>query len=328
MKEYIISEKEQDIRFDKFLDKIMPLAGKSFLYKMLRKKNITLNKKKAEGKEHLKSGDLVQIFFSDETFDKFCAKEKEPQQISHKREADWKGVSVIYEDEDIVIVNKPAGLLTQKAEAKDISLNDWLISYTQKYKDNKSNQAMPFTPSVCNRLDRNTSGMVLCAKSYLGARMLSDSLKKRNLAKYYLAIVKGEIKEKQKLSGLLEKDYKSNLVTVREAGQKANIETEFEPVYYDANKNCTLIKVHLITGKTHQIRAHLASIGHPLAGDPKYGDMVFNKQLCEEYGIKRQMLHAYQVCLLDGRNFFCAPPQDFEHLMGGRMKWQHGLLEV
>ena len=184
-------------RLDKFLHKYLPHAGTGFLFKMLRKKNITLNGRKAEGQELLSVGDEVRFFFSDETFEKFSgmtvsgmtktAKTDETEEYLRAYKV-LQGVQVLYEDDNIVLLNKPAGILTQKAAPKDISLNEWLTGYLLETNAITAEEFHSFRPSVCNRLDRNTSGIVLCGKSLAGSQALSRIIRERTLKKYYHTI--------------------------------------------------------------------------------------------------------------------------------------------
>lgn len=300
MQSYQIGPNEAGQRFDKFLHKYMPEAGTSFFYKMLRKKNITLNGKKAEGKEILSPGDTVSFFFSEETFEKFrgVSGEKEKNRINtgeyKKAYETLKGIQVLYEDENVLIVNKPAGILSQKAENQDLSLNEWLIGYLLKEEKITDKVLETFKPSICNRLDRNTSGIVLCGKSLAGSQELSKLIKERSVGKFYRTFVKGQMKEGTRISGRLVKDEKTNKVSIHKAGETGQeIETAYEPVLN--MKDMTYVEVELITGKTHQIRAHLASVGHPIAGDGKYGNGSFNEKIRGEFGVKWQLLHAYRI---------------------------------
>ena len=306
MQEIIIGPNQAGQRLDKFLHKYLPNAGSSFLYKMLRKKNITLNGKKAEGKEILEPDDSVQTFFSDETFAKFAGKvstdaasgkkyAKENPTDEYRKafhHPDMKSVTVLYEDKYVLILNKPVGVLTQKAKDNDISLNEWMIGYLLDKGTITYKELDLFKPSVVNRLDRNTSGIVLCGISLKGSQLLSRMIKERTIGKFYRTICLGMIKEAQILKGSLSKNKLTNKVNVDLNGE--GIETAFVPIQC-LKDNMTYLEVELITGKTHQIRAHLSSIKHPLIGDTKYGDEKCNQDVRRKYGLKNQLLHAYRM---------------------------------
>lgn len=300
MQQIIISSQEAGQRFDKFLKRHLGEAQSSFLYKMLRKKNITLNSRKADGSEKLSEGDVVELFFSDETYEKFRGNKIEEKQNQLFKEAAWayrqfSGIEILYEDEHVLLVNKPAGVLSQKAQSGDLSLNEWLMGYLLEKKEVTSKSLQLFRPSVCNRLDRNTSGIVICGKSLYGSQQMSAMLKERSLHKYYLLYVEGQMREAKQIEGYLQKDEKTNKVTIcsQMLPGSSRIVTYYAPVL--VGKKETLVEVELITGKPHQIRAHLASIGFPLVGDYKYGNRTKNDERKRLYGISHQMLHAYRI---------------------------------
>lgn len=331
-----ITPKEEGQRFDKYLHRLLPNAGSAFLYKMLRKKNITLNDRKADGSEKITVGDCVKIFFAQETLSKFMGKstDKPASTVSeyHMAYGQLQDIQIIYENEHILIADKPAGILSQKADQTDSSLNEWLIGYLLETGGISEEDLSFYKPSVCNRLDRNTSGIVLCAKTLKGAQMLGELLKERTLHKYYQLYAKGRIEEEALIEGYLHKDEKRNKVWIEplptlsdqvnalKAAEKDNslIHTRYKPLRIEQDK--TFLEVELITGKSHQIRAHLASIGHPLLGDYKYGDRTWNEIYRQKYGLKSQLLHAYKVEFppldapfedLSGRTFFCKLPEIF-----------------
>ncbi len=320
MQEIIITDKNEGQRLNKFLGRYMDQAPQSFIYKMLRKKNIKWNGKKASGNEILSVGDRVQIFMTDETISKFRKDGQIPvilrEKADDKQELDevgnassfphvkdpLKGIDILYEDADILIVNKPVGLLSQKADADDYSLNERIVDYYRA----KYGADDLFTPSVCNRLDRNTSGILLAGLSLKGSRVLSKVLKERTMDKYYLTIVSGRVQDSGTIKGFLSKKENHNQVNIFSTREEAVasgidkpafIETRYEPLEYGVFQKMefTLLKVKLVTGKTHQIRAHLRYIGHPIIGDGKYGLKSVNAVMKKEFGLRNQLLHAYEI---------------------------------
>ncbi len=338
MRELIIQTNEAGQRFDKYLGKYLSQAPASFIYKMLRKKNIVLNGKKASGNEKLKLGDSVKLFLAEDTIEKFIGTQNQPA-ISYPVSDQ---LEVIYEDQHILLMNKPCGMLAQKAAKNDVSVVEYVIGYLLKQRTLTYEELHTFKPSICNRLDRNTSGLIAAGKSLAGLQIMAEAFKERTLAKYYLCIVKGRITAPSHISGYLIKDEKLNKVTVITSEQWVNvqeqtlkdqaspIETAYLPIAY--NDQMTLLKVHLITGRTHQIRAHLASEGHPLLGDYKYGNRTWNAEFKKKFHIDTQMLHAYELCLSDmpepltslsGKHFFAKVPKKFYRLIK-ETTWEHG----
>lgn len=273
MKEFIIDNKSEGQRFDKYLLRILNNANSSFIYKMLRKKNITLNDMKAEGKEILKPGDSIKIWFSDETFLKFSNPGDIITEIKNnkKNEVTSNKLNIVYEDNNVMIINKPVGILSQKADKDDISLNELIIDYLLSTKQITEDDLLIYKPSTVNRLDRNTSGLIVAAKNLKAAQILSEGFKERTIEKYYQCLVHGDVFEGKRIEGYLTKDTKTNKVFISDnkSEDSSYILTEYHPV--KRQDNMSFLEVHLITGKTHQIRAHLASEGFPLCGDKKYG---------------------------------------------------------
>ena len=316
MKQFTINGNEAGQRFDKYLAKLLREAPKSFVYKMLRKKNITLNGEKATGNEKLNQGDEIRLFFSDETYLKFSGKEAAPRASTE--------LSVVYENRDILLINKPAGMLSQPDETKEPSLVEYVTGYLLDTGAVTEEELVTFRPSVCNRLDKNTSGLVAAGKSLAGLQALSELFHDRTIHKDYLCIVKGVLKEQTHIRGYLKKDSRCNKVTVyKNKVQDAQpVETVYTP--FGSNGRTTLLKVRLVTGRTHQIRAHLASEGYPLMGDSKYGDRAFNKKCREHYGLKHQLLHAFSLtfphlegCLgeVSEKTFRAELPELFQHII-------------
>ena len=319
MREIEITQREAGQRLDRFLSKYMPAASTGFLHKMIRKKNIKRNQARTDGSEKLEAGDRIQLYFSEETLEKFCTRQdkgsrRDSRAPGTEERSAGRGsgrkvfrtgqgrekVRLLYRDEDILAFHKPAGMLTQKADPRDDSLNDYLIDYCLDQGILTRESMAVFRPSVANRLDRNTSGIVLCGISVRGLQTLSRHLKSRTLDKYYLCPVKGQMEGKKRLGGYMVKDRETNLVSFSLQKTKGAAEVETEYRVLDSCRQASLLEIHLITGKSHQIRSHMASAGHPIFGDYKYGDRSFNDSLKRKYGLNHQLLHCCRVSIPDG----------------------------
>ncbi len=350
MKEITVTADEGGQRLDKYLRRKLPAAGTSFLYRMLRKKNIVLNGRKADGSEHIVAGDTVALFFSDETFEKLSAKETgEDPCLDAYRETERKygGIRILYEDRHFLLADKPAGLLAQKSEADDISLNEWFIGYLLRSGQADPSEFSYYRPSVCNRLDRNTSGIMLLAKTLPASRAAGRVLKDRTLKKYYrMLILKRSVEDTSLmpagltpgmsgvLEGYLEKDPSKNKVRVFEGPRDNAVysKTVYE-ILENAGNGLVLAGAELVTGRTHQLRAHFAAAGHPIAGDAKYSDPAFLK-LCRGSGIRRQLLHSCRVEFpriddepafegLSGRVIESPLPEDFSAVLKTGLHMRH-----
>ena len=279
MREVQVGENESGQRLDKFLQKYLREASRGFIYKMLRKKNIKLNGSRAGGSEILSQGDRIIFYLSEETFLKFRG-EVFSQRYPVKK------LEVLYEDAHIALINKPAGMLSQKAKDSDSSLVEYFLGYLQQRGEWQPGSG--FTPGICNRLDRNTSGIVIAGKTLPALQKMSELLRHRTLDKRYITIVSGVMEHPAAIRGYLYKEEKTNKAYIfREDGPgRSYIETAYEPLAEDGLH--TLLAVKLVTGKTHQIRSHLSSIGHPLMGDIKYGGEPLP-------GGQRYFLHAGKI---------------------------------
>lgn len=316
MKEVTISDNEINQRLDKFLIKYFNRANSSFVYKMLRKKNFKLNDKKAIGNEILKIGDKINLYLSDETHDKFHL-EPTIKKVNYV-EYSLSEPDIVYEDEHIMIVNKPFGLLSQSDSSGNMSLNDIIRDYILRKADDKE-KYRAFKPTVCNRLDRNTGGLVICAKTFVAAQTVSYLIKKRQIRRFYSTVVLGYITGEHILEGSIVKDKSRNYVSYNKKSLTDDLSLQVKLRYRSvkANSKYSMLEVELITGKSHQIRVQMAAINHPVLGDNKYGNRKRNSEL----KVKGQLLYAYklmfpktdELCLrlVSGKSVSIELPQEF-----------------
>ncbi len=302
MKEFTISKNDAGQRMDKFITKAIPKLPTSMLYKYIRLKRIKLNGKRCEISTRLTVGDIVQCYVSDEFFE---AQEKRPEFMLAPSSLD-----VVYEDENILLCNKPAGLLVHEG---DSWCADTLIARIQHYlydkKEYDPKAENSFVPALCNRIDRNTCGIVIAAKNAATLRVLNDKIKDRELEKKYLCVVKGVPK---KQSGLLEhfifKNEKTNTVEALPEPKPGAKTAKTKYKVLSSHDSMSLCEAELLTGRTHQIRAQFAAIGHPLIGDTKYGKAK------DGHGFTWQALCSYKLTFkfeedaehlayLDGKTF-------------------------
>lgn len=336
-----ITKNDAGQRFDKYLKRQLKEAQGSFIYKMLRKKNIVLNDRKATGSELLCENDEVKLFFSDETYEKFhsgsSVSSESAFDISDYKAAynRLQGIEMVFENEHVLILNKPAGILSQKAKPEDFSANEWLIGYLLETGFIAPEALSTFKPSVCNRLDRNTSGLLVCGKTLPGSRCMSRMIKDKSLKKYYYTLVSGHADLNTRINGWLCKDEKNNKVAIYQTESDIPILLKKDAEFIDtafktvktinrSSSKITLLEVQLFTGKTHQIRAQLSAMGYPIIGDRKYGSSKINEKFYDT-GVRNQLLHAYKLVFpkIDDKSFSdiseititCALPKVFERLM-------------
>ena len=303
MKEIIVTDEFNKVRVDKVVFKVLKFASKGFIYKMYRKKNIVLNDKKITGKEEVIKGDSIKFYFHDDTFDKFSKGDgmMDPMEESNlsskdnlKKIENQEGHTldkayILYEDHDLLVYNKPVGILSQP-NGRDDNL---IFRYKKYLEDQGIEEGLLDTYGVCNRLDRNTTGVILLGKNPKSLRIINNAITNKEVTKTYHAIVKGHVKKELDLKAHLTKKQNRNRVTISSNGIGDYIHTKVKPLKVSQDKSYSLVQVTILTGKSHQIRAHLSSIGYPLIGDGKYGDKKTNDYFRKNNNIKYQMLHSY-----------------------------------
>ncbi|MBE6807021.1 MAG: RluA family pseudouridine synthase [Ruminococcaceae bacterium] len=280
-----IQKNDAGQRLDKFLTKTYPNLPQSLLYKALRKKDIKRNGKRCDKADRLEEGDVLSLFLPEDTL------QVAPPTYEFMHAS--KQLDVVYEDEHVILLNKKAGLLVHPDNRE---YADTLLFRVQRYLyekgeyDPKDEQS--FAPALVNRIDRNTSGIVIAAKTAVALRILNEKLKNREIQKYYLCIVHGKMpKESDTLEAFLEKNEAQNRVYISDTAKAGARTIRTRYTVLEHKNSLSLLEIHLLTGRTHQIRAHLASIGHPLLGDGKYGTNALNKGT----GFNKQALCSYRL---------------------------------
>lgn len=290
MREIKISKNEAGQRLDRYLRKLLGQASLSFIYKQIRKKNITVNNSKTNEKYMLAEGDLIKIFFSEETFENLKSRKKKV--LSRLK------LDVVYEDENLLVVNKPAGLLSHstKGNYKEDNLVDAIIAYLINKGDFIPERGSTFTPAIANRLDRNTSGLIIVGKNYRTLQELNKIQKLSGIEKFYKTVVVGRVVgEKVERAAFEKLENKENQVKIFNSSNEDYKEVITAYKSLKSSKKYSLLEVNLITGRTHQIRAHLAFLKMPVVGDRKYGLASVNKYFQEKYDLNNQLLHCYKM---------------------------------
>ena len=285
MKSFTIGTNDAGKRLDKFITKVAPTLPSSLMYRYIRTKHIKVNKKRAEISTRLSVGDVVEAYINDDFF-----AEAEPKYdfLSAPTKLD-----IVYEDENIILVDKKQGVLVHPDEKE---YRDTLIGRIQHYLYEKGEyypeSEHSFKPSLANRIDRGTGGIVIAAKNAEALRILCEKIKEREIDKQYLAVIHGIPQKKEAtLEGFLEKNESKNKVYLKNSRSDGALTIKTRYRVLASKDNLSLIEVDLLTGRTHQIRAHMASIGHPLLGDGKYGKLANDKKL----GFTRQALYSYKL---------------------------------
>lgn len=292
MFEIKVTENESGQRVDRFLRKYLKEYTLGDIYKLFRKNKVKLNGKRVKENQMLEVGDSLQLYVDKPD----TAEAPERQQFKTAGKID-----IIYEDENILIADKPAGLLTHPDKPGD---TDTLIDRALYHigRKNETAESQTFSPAVCNRLDRNTGGIVIIAKNYKTLKAVNHSIRERWLRKLYLCVVAGTLDKSGEIRGYLKKDQELNKVSITEEdpGEGKEIHTNYRTLRVsqtisELGKQFSLLEVELITGRSHQIRAHFASLGHPIIGDMKYGEKAANDYFRKKYNLRHQYLHAYSI---------------------------------
>lgn len=334
MREIVITSNDAGRRLDRFLRKYLPGATLGEIYKMIRK-DVKVDGKRAAESYILCEGDTLRLYLSDEVFEKVSGSQKSGRASATAKKA-RRSFSIAYEDDNILIANKPFGLLThgdshEKKNHLANQVKDYLIE-TGAY-DPRAEKV--FTPAPVNRLDRNTTGAVLFGKTSPAVRELTRMIREDDIRKFYLTIACGVIEKEMWLGGTLVKDEAANKVRILDSGDGKAVETIVRPVEvlsFGDGLKATLCEVELVTGRSHQIRAHLASIGHPLIGDTKYATRsaaAVNEYVAKQFRLTTQLLHADRIEFLDTvagseslgylatRAFDCELPKRFDTILSG-----------
>ena len=285
MKEFTIGANDAGQRLDRFLAKAVPLLPASLAQKYIRIKRIKLDGKRVERDTRLKEGDLLQLYINDEFFDK-------PREDNAYLTVANPKLTIVYEDENILLVDKRPGLAVHPHDGAEYgrTLIDHIQSYLYQKREWRPREENAFTPALCNRIDRNTGGIVIAAKTAEALRVMNQKIKDRELDKRYLAIVEGTPKQREgSLKGYLFKDAKKNRVFVTDTPQTGAKSCQTNYRVLASRNGLSLVECELITGRTHQIRAQFAHAGHPLLGDGKYGKL--DKRFDRNY----QALYSYKL---------------------------------
>ncbi len=285
MKSFVANNNDNGVRLNRFCEKVCPSMPKSLLNKAFRNKRIKVNGKRATPDYRIKVGDLLELYINDEFFDSTGKKSHKEKAISGVKKENF---DIFYEDENIIFVFKPFGVLSHSDNKKEYDIVSFLTDYLIKTGEFNPEKENSFTPSICNRLDQGTEGLVICAKNYPSLRDMNEIIKNNLVEKSYLALCNGKIDDGE-YTAFLTRDKEAKKVFVsknKTDNESKEIITIFKTL--ETKSNLSLIKATLVTGRTHQIRAHLAFLNRPILGDRKY-----NKQINK--ALKSQLLSAYSL---------------------------------
>lgn len=315
MQKFVVNSSESGQTLEKYVRKVLKEAPLSFIYKLFRKKDIKVNGHWEKEKYIIQEGEEVYIYITDSQLEEFKKKvvEKKVTDISN-----W----IIYEDKNILLINKPRGVMVQKDHSGEPALDDMVISYLIDKKEYDPSKEVGYVPAPSHRLDRNTAGIVIFGKNITALRELMNIVSNKSLIeKKYLALVKGITDEKGEINAPLIKNPSNGRVSISKDGKEAI--TLYKRVK-TIKDQYSLLEVSLLTGRTHQIRVHLASISHPIIGDSKYGDYSLNKEIESKYHFKNQFLVAYylkfkslsgELKYLSNKSFKIDLPKELDELL-------------
>jgi len=293
-----IGSNEAGQRLDKFVRKLLKDVPLSAIFKALRKGDIKVNGRKQKEKYSLEIGDVVEI--------KYIQSDQSNKKLNFKR-VDPSGMKITYEDDNMLLVEKWPGVLVHSDKKNgEATLNDYVLSYLNEKGDYMPEKEVTFTPAPCNRLDRNTSGIVFFGKNFESLKILNELIRDRKVKKYYTALVRGRIKDGIH-QAYISKDEENNISKIYDKQGPGTKEISMEVTTIQSNGAFSLIEIDLITGRSHQLRAHLAHLGNPIIGDSKYGDKKINAFFNNKFGLDYQFLYAYKV-------IFKEVPEKFSYL--------------
>ncbi|MEQ8198195.1 MAG: RluA family pseudouridine synthase [Clostridiaceae bacterium] len=293
-----IGSNEAGQRLDKFVRKLLKDVPLSAIFKALRKGDIKVNGKKQKEKYSLEIGDVVEI--------KYIQSDQSNKKLNFKR-VDPSGMKITYEDDNMLLVEKWPGVLVHSDKKNgEATLNDYVLSYLNEKGDYMPEKEVTFTPAPCNRLDRNTSGIVFFGKNFESLKILNELIRDRKVKKYYTALVRGRIKDGIH-QAYISKDEENNISKIYDKQGPGTKEISMEVTTIQSNGAFSLIEIDLITGRSHQLRAHLAHLGNAIIGDSKYGDKKINAFFNNKFGLDYQFLYAYKV-------IFKEVPEKFSYL--------------
>lgn len=309
----IITANEAEQRLDRFLRKYLTNVSLSDIYKIIRKNRVKVNGKKVKENYRLIEGDSIEININN------IESSKEKIDKIHTN------FTIVYEDKNILLIDKDTGTFVHPDKThKENTLISQVIYYLYKSGEYNPEEEITFRPAAVNRLDVNTGGIIIFAKNYISLKELNKLIRERRIEKKYISVVKGKMDKSGELKGYINKDEVNNISKISDNKEAKGKEICTKYKCLKSSGEYSLIEIELITGRSHQIRAHLSSINHPIIGDMKYGDRNVNNYFKKEFGIKNQLLYAYSICFdeiggsldyLSGKRFFSKLPIEYVNVI-------------